>query len=74
MKNMAIKLNATDLLWRIVQHRKWHRGKLERRAAGEIKRNLRNGTLSYKTASEILLLLGWSKVEEESWEKRNAHE
>jgi hypothetical protein len=60
-------INAIDLLKEIVQQRNWHNGKIERKAAYNLKRNLKTGSVSYEKASEILKLLGYEKVKEEVW-------
>lgn len=64
-----INLSATDLLKKVVQDRNWHQGKIEHRLAAMTKTNLSRGKISYEKACEILILLGWQKVKNETWEQ-----
>ena len=59
--------NAIELLKEVTKQRKWHQGKIEIRKAAITKTNLNRGKFSYEKASEILNLLGYSKVKEEEW-------
>jgi len=71
---MTKTINAVELLKQVVQRRNWHQGRIERRLAGETKKNVLAGKLSYEKASAILVLLGWEKVKEESWKQLSEEE
>lgn len=64
-------INAIDLLKQIVKKRMWHKGRIEPRLAAMTKINVTENKLSYEKASAILELLGWEKVQEESWAETN---
>lgn len=66
---MMIKNNPIEILKTVVQKRNWHQGKIERRLAFETKKNTLADKLSYEKASKILELLGWEKIEEETWQR-----
>lgn len=67
-----MQINAVDLLKNVVQERNWHKGLIERRLAAVTKQNLNAGKLSYEKASQILKLIGYQKIKEETWQiKKN---
>lgn len=63
-----IEANAVELLHRLSQERMWHRGLIESRLAGEYKKKLAAGGMSYSKACELLRLLGYEKKREEIWQ------
>ena len=62
-------ISAKELLKKVVLERNWHQGLIERRLAAVTKKNVLADKLSYEKASAILRLLGYEKVQEESWRK-----
>jgi len=63
-----MNMNALELLAEVVQNRNWYAGlEIDRRLAGEYKRNLVKGKVSYGKACQLLESLGFSKVKEETW-------
>lgn len=62
------EINAVTLLKQVTSVRYWHQGKIERRAAAQLKRNLNTNQVSYEKAVEILQLLGYQKIQEETWQ------
>jgi hypothetical protein len=68
------KISAFDLLNQVMQTRNWHGGKLERRLAGEHKRNLKKNKLSYEKAVQLLEMAGWQKIEDETFAKNDTNE
>lgn len=71
LKTMKIfkNINAKELLKKVVLEDKWHQKLIERRLAAVTKKNVLADKLSYEKASAILRLLGYEKVQEESWRK-----
>jgi len=65
--------NAIEILKEVVQSRNWHKGLIKRNIASELKRNLVKGMVSYEKACQVLVLIGYEKVEEEVWQIKNAH-
>lgn len=65
--------NAVDLIIEIMKKRNWHEGKIERRKASNYKKRAGEGELSYDKSCEILDILGWEKIKEETWEKSNKY-
>ncbi len=66
-KPEAVNTNAIDLLIQLTQKRNWHQGKLDRKVASFTKKNVALGKVSYEKAVEILQLLGYQKIQEETW-------
>lgn len=67
---MEKQLNAKELLLELMKQRNWHGiagDKPAQRAAGEDKRLLTQGRLSYEKCVEWLEKLGWKKIQEETW-------
>lgn len=67
---MIIKENAIEVLKRTMQERNWYDDKLERRKAAMYKTLIERNKLSYEKACELLFLLGYEKIKEESWQKK----
>ena len=63
---MKINNNAIEILQKVMQNRNWHKGLIERRLAAVTKQNAMAGKLSYEKSCEILELLGWQKIKEET--------
>lgn len=63
-----VNINAVALLIEVSKKRNWHEGRIERKIASQTKKNLILGKVSYQKASAILALLGYVKVQDESWE------
>lgn len=57
-----------DLIIKISSKRKWYADKIEPRKAGVYKTMAARGKLSHEKASEILTLLGYEKIKEETWQ------
>ncbi len=68
MKQQQQTINAIALLIAITQKRNWHQGKLDRKVASFTKKNVALGKVSYEKAVEILQLLGYQKIQEETWQ------
>lgn len=66
-------INALELLKQVTQHRNWHQGKIDAKVAAVLKTNLSRGKVSYEKACEVLVLIGYEKVEEEKWKITKAH-
>lgn len=64
-----IQGNAIKVLKDLMQVRKWHQEKYTPTKASGYKDLLNKGKLSYEKSIEILHLLGYKKVKEETWEK-----
>lgn len=67
----TIHENAVEVLRLIMRERNWHQQKYPSRKASGYKDLLKKGKLSYEKCSEILYLLGYKKIHEETWEKEN---
>lgn len=65
----TIHENAVEALRLIMMERNWHQRKYPARKAGGYKDLLKKGKLSYEKCREILQLLGYRKIGEETWEK-----
>lgn len=64
--------DPVNLLLKIASKRKWYGDKIEARKAAVYKTMANRGELSHEKASEILELLGYEKIQEETWQKINA--
>jgi len=70
----ATNMTAQETLHQVMQQRNWYASlAISRSLAGEYKRNLAKGKLSYEKTCELLQALGYSKIKEEVWAKKNAH-
>ena len=67
---MTVTENAINVLQSVMKKRKWYGNKIERRKANVYKNLLSKEKLSYQKASEILVIIGWSKIKEETWNKK----
>jgi hypothetical protein len=67
---MIYNKNAIDLLKEITQKRNWYDGKISRQLAFQYKKYLKENKISYKKAVEILEILGYEKINDESWKRR----
>jgi hypothetical protein len=67
---MIYNKNAIDLLKEIVQKRNWYDGNISRQLAFQYKKYLKENKMSYKKATEILNILGYEKINDESWKNK----
>lgn len=65
--DIIINKNALDILAEVMNKRNWHQGKIKRNVASEYKRNLKINKVSYERACELLVMIGYTKIQDESW-------